>query len=520
MSDKMYDGLEEQFDTKREDELVVEEELDFGDVFSAEVADVTIAEDNGTDDFGYEDPLTYAYVDDDVTDVEGTEEEVEEVDDIEEEFIDLGLEDEVEGIVDEVYDDSFLDELVEDVEEFDEFGNSFVDENGAVRDFEFDIDDIDEDEIVQAEVLYDAKGSPVKIQLDGEMKIKHIPLDLIDIPPRARQFGDVAELEANITEWGLLEPIHVIPYKDRFILVHGYRRVKVFERMNRDIITAIVDTTRPKETVRYLEVLANRSVAYNFIEMMDVGAFIEERQKSFSHDTIENILGLPSGAYLKAKYIEAAKHQFEDVYMKVVRGKMTIDLAFKKIEKELNKEEEDLSPLDHLNKYGLPGDEYGKVEEEPDYVQTKGERHTLDPALRKYVEGRDHHSCQSCGMGLGVPDFATLFHVHHMIPVKHGGPDKKGNLILLCQNCHAMVHGYDEGRFKPNADLTDEFDVVHNAVLLGNIVKKGLPVDYVGEAYEFYMDRARQFWLDVDAYDEYVDGEYGEDFVDGEDEVE
>lgn len=409
-------------------------------------------------------------------------------------------------------------EYVDDVEGFED-AEGFVEEEDieigddylGLDEFDLDVEDLSDEDVVPMDVVYDSKGNPVHILQDGEMKVRIIEISDIDIPPRARKFLHADDLEESIRDWGLLSPIHVVPNKDRYILVHGYRRLMAYTALGNDVIMAIVDTTRPKETIRYLEVVANRSASYNFIEMMEVGAFIEERQKSFSHDTIENILGLPSGAYLKAKYIDAAKGSFDEIYNKVVRGTMTIDLAFKKIEKELNREkEEELSPLDHLNKFGLPGDEYGKVEEEPDYVQTKGERHPLDPTLRKFVEGRDHHSCQSCGMGLGLPEFATLFHVHHMIPVKHGGPDKKGNLILLCQNCHGMVHGYDEGRFKPSNDVAEEFDSVHNSVLLGNIVKRGLPVDYVGDAYTFYMDRARRTWLEEVELDEY-DGEYTED---------
>lgn len=436
---------------------------------------------------------------------------------------DVGIEDVIEDelgdpVLEEEEEEEFDLEYVDDVEGFED-GEGFEEEEDieigddylGLDEFDLDVEDLSDEDVVPMDVVYDSKGNPVHILQDGEMKVRIIEISDIDIPPRARKFLHADDLEESIRDWGLLSPIHVVPNKDRYILVHGYRRLMAYTALGNDVIMAIVDTTRPKETIRYLEVVANRSASYNFIEMMEVGAFIEERQKSFSHDTIENILGLPSGAYLKAKYIDAAKGSFDEIYNKVVRGTMTIDLAFKKIEKELNREkEEELSPLDHLNKFGLPGDEYGKVEEEPDYVQTKGERHPLDPTLRKFVEGRDHHSCQSCGMGLGLPEFATLFHVHHMIPVKHGGPDKKGNLILLCQNCHGMVHGYDEGRFKPSNDVAEEFDSVHNSVLLGNIVKRGLPVDYVGDAYTFYMDRARRTWLEDVELDEY-DGEYTED---------
>lgn len=33
-----------------------------------------------------------------------------------------------------------------------------------------------------------------------------------------------------------------------------------------------------------------------------------------------------------------------------------------------------------------------------------------------------------------------MLHAHHVVPVRHGGSDEFSNLILLCPNCHALVH--------------------------------------------------------------------------------
>lgn len=423
---------------------------------------------------------------------------------------DLELEDEAviendEEIIEEYVDDNVnnFDTLEKEiVGMFDEevYEGEFYenDEDGDyVEEYEEDEYEIDEDEVIMDDVIYDAKGNPINKQVDGEMKVAYVPLEDILIPPRGKLFvDDLSDLEESIQFWGLVEPVHLVPYKDnKYFLLHGYRRYLAYRNLGYEVIPALIDSTRPKQVIRYLEVVANNVRRYNFIEMMKIGEFIEERQKSFSHDTIENILGLPPGHYLKAKYIEAAKEQFPDIYKKVLNGKMAIDQAFKKIEKELNKEEQELSPLDVLNRDGLPNhDDYGEVEEEI-HVQKVGERHPLDPALRKYVEARDMHTCQACGMGLGEPDLSAIFHVHHIIPVKHNGPDKKGNLLLLCPNCHGYVHAYDEGKFKPSKELVEEYDTIYNIILLGNIVKRGLPADYNGEAYDFYVERAKQYWV-------------------------
>jgi predicted HNH restriction endonuclease len=411
------------------------------------------------------------------------------VDDSEDALTSLGRDD-LDGEVEEEYED-LTDEF--DEEEFEGSSEDVISDDGYLTAAELEIVDehIDGSEVLMDDVIYDSKGTPINSVIEGEMKIRHVALEDIMVPPRGKLFqDDLNELEESIHFWGLVEPIHLVPYKDKFMLLHGYRRLMAYQNMGFDVIPALVNSTRPKEVIRYLEVVSNNVRRYNFIEMMKIGEFIEERQKSFSHDTIENILGLPSGHYLKAKYIEAAKMQFDEIYNKVVKNKMSLEQAFKKIEKELNKDDEELTPLDHLNQFGL---DYGEVVEE-EHVQQSGERHPLDPALRKYVEGRDFHSCQSCGMGLGEPDLASIFHAHHIIPVKHQGADKKGNLILLCPNCHGYVHAFDEGKFKPSNEMVELYDTIHNTVVLGNIIKRGISEDIDG--YDFYMKRAKQSWLD------------------------
>lgn len=419
-----------------------------------------------------------------------TEEDIverEEAEDSEEEVVETLTESDIDST-----------EEIEGIEETEETEEIVEVEDTDKTEYLLDLDSevpVDTSKIVMEDIIYDAKGSPINTLVDGDMFVDNILLEDILVPPRGKLFkDDLSELEESIHMWGLVEPIHVVPYGDKYILLSGYRRLMAYQNMGNEVIPAIVDSSRPKEVIRYLEVITNNIRPYNFIERMRIGEFIEERQEFFSHETIENILGLPSGEYLKSKYIESAKVQFDEIYNKVVQNKMGIEQAFKRIEKELNKEDEELTPLDHLNQFGL-GDDYGEIVEE-EYVQQSGERHPLDPALRKYVEGRDGHSCQSCGMGIGEPDLASIFNVHHIIPVKHDGPDKKGNLILLCLNCHGYVHAFDEGRFKPSPDMVELYDTIHNIVVLGNIVKKGIPSNYELEAFDFYMERAKLTWLE------------------------
>jgi len=40
-----------------------------------------------------------------------------------------------------------------------------------------------------------------------------------------------------------------------------------------------------------------------------------------------------------------------------------------------------------------------------------------------------------------------LLRVHHIVPVSLGGTDEIENLVLLCPNCHTLVHLLSSKRF-------------------------------------------------------------------------
>jgi 5-methylcytosine-specific restriction protein A len=67
-----------------------------------------------------------------------------------------------------------------------------------------------------------------------------------------------------------------------------------------------------------------------------------------------------------------------------------------------------------------------------------GSRFRLDPAsyeaLRQEVLRRDDWRCQSCGA-------MSNLEVHHQEFRSHSRRDSDENLITLCSECHARVHG-------------------------------------------------------------------------------
>ncbi len=69
-----------------------------------------------------------------------------------------------------------------------------------------------------------------------------------------------------------------------------------------------------------------------------------------------------------------------------------------------------------------------KVYRLPEKFETKPEW----KAIEKVVKARDKHTCQSCGLKIGLT-------VHHILPRDSGGQDYPPNLITLCRYCHDEV---------------------------------------------------------------------------------
>ena len=80
-------------------------------------------------------------------------------------------------------------------------------------------------------------------------------------------------------------------------------------------------------------------------------------------------------------------------------------------------------------------------------------------------------SCELCGCHL-----TDILQVHHIIPMSAGGSCEEGNLIVLCPNCHILVHKcVDQGGINDSIrDCYEAFGVVGK---LEWLVKKGIGDD-------------------------------------------
>lgn len=317
----------------------------------------------------------------------------------------------------------------------------------------------------------------------GEMWIEKIPIEKIKLPPRNRIYDkDLTILQEQIKMFGLIEPIVVIEVGDYYLLVSGARRLQATTQLGNTMINACITDTIDREFVKYFEGIANSKQPYTFTEQLHYGKHFLSTQDMMSNETVEGILGLKAGDFLKAQYIESFKGEFLEVYNQVEKGKLTIEQAFKKIEKEIEKREKEESAIDELNS-GALDDQLRSTNELLEVnsdagTQEVGNRKVLDPVLRRSIENRDSGFCQCCGYGKGEPDLMGVFNVHHMVAVQYGGSDNKDNLILVCNNCHTLVHDYERGRFLASPETIDRLPYLKKVVVLGNILatmkKKGL----------------------------------------------
>lgn len=267
--------------------------------------------------------------------------------------------------------------------------------------------------------LKNKEGKIISPRSQGGIHVRMLAIDEIVTPPRARlSESSVIQLTEQIRQFGLLQPIHVVPYKGQYALLNGYRRLQAMRDLGFDDIPAIVDETIPAELIKYYETIVNGTQQYTFSEMIDYGQkFVAEQGTLIGYDTIESILGLGQGEFLKGLYIDSMKGDYFEIYQQVEKGKLNIEQGFKKIEKEIAKAEKEMNGVDALNSGELDEqlrnkDELNELNNDAG-TQELGDRKILDPVIRRSVESRDGGYCQCCGYGKDQPDLMGVFNVHH-----------------------------------------------------------------------------------------------------------
>jgi hypothetical protein len=69
-------------------------------------------------------------------------------------------------------------------------------------------------------------------------------------------------------------------------------------------------------------------------------------------------------------------------------------------------------------------------------------REIVSVSLKQQVFKQYDNKCYACGFSIRM-----ILRVHHIIPMSLGGTDEIENLVLLCPNCHTLVHLLSSKRF-------------------------------------------------------------------------
>ncbi|MCB5337094.1 ParB N-terminal domain-containing protein [Bacillus amyloliquefaciens] len=111
---------------------------------------------------------------------------------------------------------------------------------------------LEEPEVVKTNLtasLEDSEGNPIEPRKRGTLAVQVISIEN-DLKQTNRvRVGDqdVYDLQESINRFGLIEPIHVVPFGDYYLLLNGYRRLEACVNLGYTEVPALVDGTIPQQ---------------------------------------------------------------------------------------------------------------------------------------------------------------------------------------------------------------------------------------------------------------------------------
>jgi len=69
-------------------------------------------------------------------------------------------------------------------------------------------------------------------------------------------------------------------------------------------------------------------------------------------------------------------------------------------------------------------------------------REIVSASLKQQVLERYGNRCYACGFSIH-----SILVVHHCVPISLGGTDEIENLVLVCPNCHTLIHRFSSKRY-------------------------------------------------------------------------
>ena len=245
-----------------------------------------------------------------------------------------------------------------------------------------------------------------------------------------------AELNRSIGDYGIIEPLLVVPYEGKYLLIDGYRRIVSAGIMRLEKIPCVVNYNLKVDNKLRIEALANTHEPYTMNEKLNIVHKLRD-DDTVEDEEIEELAQLKEHDLEKLDIIEGAKDG--TLIEKVSDEKITIEKAYKTALKE------DEPPKE-------------PKEEEPEIPEVDMSINKLDPVspefMKKILE-RDKYTCKCCGVEGDV--YNNVVEPHLIKPKIAGGKEKEDNAITVCNRCHKQIHLYSIDQLeKPDLMTEDE----------------------------------------------------------------
>lgn len=372
---------------------------------------------------------------------------------------------------------------------------SKIEEPESLSDTTESLNDIDSVAEVKTNDFIDSTGNIVvmsKGDINNTFTIEVLNYKNIAVSHRIRSGRNVEDLVKSIQSTGLLRPLMVAPLitEGQYVLLDGYRRLLACVRCGITNVPVVVNHRIKTTEIPVLEAMYNLNKPYNIKDMIDYIEYLEKEKGLRDPIVIEYLLALDSGDYSKLK--DVLIDNDPDIVDKLLLGQLSIQQAFKALEKRRSKESRDEKDLRKATSVYANADENGisDIEESGEvgesgealsedqlksiaidvnsldsdlddksldemvedsnnikgfeaHKQKVGEREYIDPVIKKSVLARDNFTCKCCLNG--GESYVDILDYHHIVPVFLGGADTPDNGITLCVACHRLVHLWGTG---------------------------------------------------------------------------
>ena len=374
---------------------------------------------------------------------------------------------------------------------------SNIEEPESVSDTTESINDTDIDSVAEVKTndFIDSTGNIVvmsKGDINNTFTIEVLNYKNIAVSHRIRSGRNVEDLVKSIQSTGLLRPLMVAPLitEGQYVLLDGYRRLLACVRCGITNVPVVVNHRIKTTEIPVLEAMYNLNKPYNIKDMIDYIEYLEKEKGLRDPIVIEYLLDLDSGDYSKLK--DVLIDNDPDIVDKLLLGQLSIQQAFKALEKRRSKESRDekdlrkatsvyanadengISDIEESGEVGESGESLSEdqlksiaidvnsldsdlddksldemVEDSNNikgfeaHKQKVGEREYIDPVIKKSVLARDNFTCKCCLNG--GESYVDILDYHHIVPVFLGGADTPDNGITLCVACHRLVHLWGTG---------------------------------------------------------------------------